>query len=121
VVAGWNSPPDDGTWYDAVIEFLHDANPDHLPARTRDWAVEFAHPAYREPFATTARHAQASDHERFARLLGTHSIINLLPRDRRAALIEEAVAVAVEQGAFAPDGSCEIPWRCELYALKLGA
>ena len=118
VIAAWNSPPEEGTWYDAVIDFLHVANPDHLPARTRDWAVDFAHPAYGELFETTARHEQASDHERFARLLGTHSIINLLPPERRAALIEEAVAVAVEQGAFAHDGTCAIPWRCELYALR---
>jgi ubiquinone/menaquinone biosynthesis C-methylase UbiE len=118
VIAGWNSPPEEGTWYDAVIEFLHVANPDHLPARTRDWAVDFVHPAYGELFTATGRHEQASDHERFARLLGTHSIINLLPAARRAALIEQAVAVAVEQGAFAPDGSCAIPWRCELYALQ---
>lgn len=119
VIACWNSPPEDGTWYDAVIDFLHVANPDHLPARTRDWAVDFAHPAYGALFEATGRHVQASDHERFARLLGTHSIINLLPPDRRAALIEEAVAVAVEQGAFGADGSCKIPWRCELYALQL--
>jgi SAM-dependent methyltransferase len=121
VIAGWNSPPEDGTWYDAVIEFLHAANPDHLPARTRDWAEEFAHPDYGKGFETAARHVQTSDHERFARLLGTHSIINLLPPARRAALIEEAVAVAVEQGAFAADGTCEIPWRCELYGLQLTA
>ncbi|MDX6599632.1 MAG: hypothetical protein QOE87_3519 [Gaiellales bacterium] len=118
VIAGWNSPPEDGTWYDAVIEFLHVANPDHLPARTREWAVEFAHPAYGPLFEATARHEQPSDHESFARLLGTHSIINLLPPARRAALIEEAVAVAVEQGAFARDGTCAIPWRCEVYALR---
>ena len=58
-IAGWNSPPEDGTWYDAVIEFLHTANPDHLPASTRDWAAEFTHPAYggssRHPRATSRR------------------------------------------------------------------
>jgi SAM-dependent methyltransferase len=118
VIAGWNAPPGEGTWYDAVIDFLHVANPDHLPARARDWSVDFAHPAYGELFETAARHEQASDHERFARLLGTHSVISILPLERRAALIEEAVAVAVEQGAFAPDGTCTIPWRCELYALQ---
>ena len=118
-IAGWNSRPEEGTWYDAVIEFLSAANPDHLPASTRDWAADFAHPAYGQLFVATARHVQTSDHDRFARLLGTHSIINLLPPARRASLIEEAVAVAVEQGAFAPDRSCEIPWRCDVYALQL--
>ena len=81
--------------------------------------MDFAIPPTASSSRRPARHAQASDHERFARLLGTHSMINLLPPERRAALIEEAVAVAVEQGAFAPDGSCEIPWRCEIYALQL--
>ena len=118
-IAAWNSRREEGTWYDAVIEFLNTANPDHLPASTRDWAVDFTHPAYGGLFTATARHVQASDHERFERLLGTHSIINLLPPAGRAALIEEAVAVAVEQGAFAPDGTCEIPWCCEIYALRL--
>ena len=119
VIAGWNSPPEDGTWYDAVIDFLHVANPGHLPAQARDWAVDFAHPAFGEFFETTGHHVQASDHERFTRLLGTHSMINLLPPDRRGALIAEAVAVAVEQGAFALDGTCQIPWRCDLYAVRL--
>ena len=40
VIAAWNSPPEDGTWYDAVIDFLHVANPDHLPARTARRAVD---------------------------------------------------------------------------------
>ncbi len=92
-----------------MIEFLNTANPDHLPASTRDWAVDFAHPAYGELFVATALHVQASDYERFARLLGTHSIINLLAPARRGELIEEAVAVAVEQGAFAPDGTLRDP------------
>ncbi len=119
MIAGWNSPPEDGTWYDAVIDFLHVANPDHLPASTRDWAADFGAPGLRRAASrSTARHEQPSDHERFARLLGTHSTINVLPPDRRAALIEEAVAVADAQGAFAHDGTCAIPWRCELYVLR---
>jgi SAM-dependent methyltransferase len=121
VIAGWNSPPEGGTWYDAVIDFLHVANPDHLPASTRDWAVVLSHPAYGDLFEVTARHEQPIDRAGFARLLGTQSGINVLPPDRRAALIEEALAVAVEQGAFAPDGTCAIPWSCELYALQRNA
>ena len=51
VVAAWNSPPEDGTWYDAVIEFLHVANPDHLPAQSEDWAAALSH----LPTATSSR------------------------------------------------------------------
>ena len=37
-IAAWNSPPEAGTWYDAVIEFLTTANPAHLPATTHGLA-----------------------------------------------------------------------------------
>jgi SAM-dependent methyltransferase len=122
VIAGWNVPPEDGTWYDAVIDFLHVANPDHLPANTLDWSATFgAHPAYAGLIEVAARHEQPSDSAAFARLLGTHSAINMLPPARRAELIEEALAVAVEQGAFGTDGTCAIPWRCKLYALQRSA
>lgn len=118
LIAGWNAPPDDGTWYDAVIDFLRVANPDHLPASNLDWGETLSgHAGYGPLHEVVSRHEQASDRERFTRLLGTHSIISLLPADRRDSLIEQAIAVAVEQGAFAPDGSCSIPWRCELYTL----
>jgi SAM-dependent methyltransferase len=118
VIAGWNAPPEAGTWYDAVIDFLHVANPDHLPAMTEDWEVALAHPAYGNVFEVAVRHEQPSDRAQFERLLGTHSMINLLPPARRAELIEEALAVAVEQGAFGADGTCAIPWSCALYALQ---
>ena len=59
---------------------------DRLPARREprppagadaDWAVGARrHPAFGDLLEVTARHEQPSDHERFARLLGTHSIIN---------------------------------------------
>ena len=118
LIAGWNSPPDDGTWYDAVIEFLQVANPDHLPASTLDWSEVFgAVPGYDRLFEVEYRHEQPSDYASFARLLGTHSIISTQPEPRRAAIVEEARAVAVEQGAFRPDGTCAIPWSCRLYAL----
>jgi SAM-dependent methyltransferase len=122
LIAGWNTPAEDGTWYDAVMDFLHVANPDHLPATKLDWPATFgAHPAYAGLVEVAARHEQPSDRAAFARLLGTHSAINVLPPARRAELIEEALAVAVEQGAFGTDGACAIPWRCDLYALQLRA
>ena len=31
LIAGWNVPTGDGSWYDAVIEHLEPANPAHLP------------------------------------------------------------------------------------------
>jgi SAM-dependent methyltransferase len=122
VIAGWNVPPEDGTWYDAVIDFLHVANPDHLPAAKLDWPVTLgAHPAYAGLVEVAERHEQPSDRAAFARLLGTHSALNVLPPARRAELIEEALAVAAEGGAFGTDGVCAIPWRCQLYALQLRA
>jgi SAM-dependent methyltransferase len=118
LIAGWNAPPEDGTWYDAVVEFLERANPDHLPASTLDWTEIFsAVDGFERLFEVDFRHEQASDYASFARLLGTHSIISVQPVERRTALIEEARAVAVEQGAFGADGACAIPWRCWLYAL----
>jgi SAM-dependent methyltransferase len=118
-IAGWNMPPEDGTWYDAVVDFLHVANPDHLPARTLDWAATFAaHPAYGGLLEIAASHEQRIERTAFARQLGTHSAINVLAPEQRAELIEQAIAVAVEQGAFDINGMCAIPWRCELYALQ---
>ena len=86
LIAGWNAPPDDGTWYDAVIEFLQVANPDHLPASTLDWSEVFAAvEGYGPLFEVEFRHEQASDYASFARLLGTHSIISTQPEPRRTA------------------------------------
>lgn len=119
LLAGWNAPPDDGTWYDAVIEFLETSNPDHLPASNRDWPAAFAAlEAYDGLREFEARHEQPTDSSSFARLLGTHSAIAKLPPARGAALIEEARAVAVEQGAFDRDGNAAIPWRCRVYGLR---
>ena len=119
VIAGWNTPTDEGSWYDAVIAYLERANPDHLPASTRDWAPALgAHPAYQGLFETESRHEQVLDYDSFARLLGTHSAINVLPAERQASLIEEARAVAVEQAAFDLEGRCAIPLTCRLYALQ---
>jgi SAM-dependent methyltransferase len=118
-IAGWNTPPEDGTWYDAVVDFLRVANPDHLPATTRDWSATFAaHPAYEGLLEISARHEQPLDRAAFRRLLGTHSAINVLPPERRAELIGEALAEADAQGAFGADGRCAIPWRCDLYVLQ---
>jgi SAM-dependent methyltransferase len=120
VVAGWNAPPDDGTWYDAVVEYLHVANPDHLPARTRDWAAALgAHPAYTGLLEITARHDQPIDRATFRRLLGTHSAISVLPPTRRTQLLDEAVAVADTHAAFQNDGRAAITWRCDLFAMQL--
>ena len=84
VIAGWNSPPEDGTWYDAVIDFLHVANPDHLPARTRDWAVDFAHPAYGELFEID-RAARAGERPRALRAPARHAQHHQPAAARRAA------------------------------------
>jgi SAM-dependent methyltransferase len=117
-IAAWNTPPEDGTWYDAVVEFLYTANPDHLPATTIDWPTAFAHPLYDGFLEIASRHEQATSRTAFRRLLGTHSAINVLPRERRDALIEQAIAVAEAAGAFDASGVCAIPWRCELYVLQ---
>ena len=46
-IAAWNTPPEEGTWYDAVIDYLKVANPDHLPATNIDWAEALAaHPLF---------------------------------------------------------------------------
>ena len=119
VIAGWNVPTDDGSWYDAVIEYLETKNPAHLPASDRDWQAALASPSGYEGFyEATFRHEQPCSYDAFARLLGTQSAIARLAPERRAALIEEARAVAVEQGAFDANGLAAIPWRCELYALR---
>ena len=118
-IAAWNTPPEDGTWYDAVIEFLNTANPDHLPATTMDWPATFAaHPRYDGLLEIAARHEQPTDRAAFRRLLGTHSAINVLPPGRRDELIEGALAVAAAEGAFDGHGNGAIPWRCELFVLR---
>ena len=119
MIAAWNTPPEDGTWYDAVIEFLHTANPDHLPATTMDWpATLAAHPRYEGLRELAARHEQPTDRAAFRRLLGTHSAINVLPPGRRDGLIDQALAVAEAQRAFDDHGNGAIPWRCELFVLR---
>ena len=99
-IAAWNTPTEDGTWYDAVIEFLKAANPDHLPATSITWSEAFAaHPRYSELLEIAARHEQPTDRATFRRLLGTHSAINVRPSVRRGRLIDEALAVAEAHGA----------------------
>jgi SAM-dependent methyltransferase len=118
-IAAWNTPPEDGTWYDAVIEFLSTANPDHLPATDIDWPIALgAHPLLGGLLEIAARHEQHSDRAAFRRLLGTHSMINALPPGRRSELIDGALAVAEAREAFDADGTCAIPWRCELFVLQ---
>jgi SAM-dependent methyltransferase len=118
-IAAWNTPPEEGTWYDEVIDFLMTANPDHLPASTIDWPRTLAaHPRFAGLVEVTARHEQPTTRAAFQRLLGTHSIINVLPPDRRGELIQQALAVADAHGAFDSDGSCAIPWNCELFVLQ---
>ena len=119
LIAGWNLPPDDGTWYDAVVEYLRVANPDHLPSRTQDWAAVFgAQPGYTGLLEISARHEQAIERAAFRRLLGTHSAINVLPAARRAELLDQAVAVADAHGAFDGEGRGAIAWRCDLFAMQ---
>src|SRR4029077_8471930 len=118
-IAAWNAPPEDATWYDAVIDFLAAANPDHLPATTRDWPSAFGgHPRFGDVLEIAARHHQPIDRTSFPRLLRTHSALNALPPGRRAELIEQALAVAEAEGAFDADGNGAIPWRCELFVLR---
>jgi ubiquinone/menaquinone biosynthesis C-methylase UbiE len=118
-IAAWNTPPEEGTWYDAVIDYLKVANPDHLPATNIDWAEALAaHPLYGGLVEIAERHEQPTTRAAFRRLLGTHSLINVLPEERRSELIEQALAVADAEGAFDADGSCAIPWRCELFVLR---
>jgi SAM-dependent methyltransferase len=119
MIAGWNVPPEDGTWYDAVVEYLHVANPDHLPARTQDWAAVFgAQPGFTGLLEISARHEQGIERAAFRRLLGTHSAINVLPSARRAELLDHSVAVADAHGAFDGEGRGVIAWRCDLFAMQ---
>jgi SAM-dependent methyltransferase len=119
VIAAWNSPPDDGTWYDAVIEYLGTANPDHLPATTQDWPATFGqHARFGELLEIAALHEQPVDRMSFERLLGTHSALNALPRARRDELIAQALDVAAAEGAFDAEGPGAIPWSCELFVLR---
>jgi SAM-dependent methyltransferase len=118
-IAAWNTPPEEDTWYDAVIDFLESANPDHLPASTIEWPQTLAaHPRFGGLLQITARHEQPTTRASFERLLGTHSILNMLPAERRSGLIARALAVADGHGAFDSDGSCAIPWCCEVFALR---
>jgi SAM-dependent methyltransferase len=118
-IAAWNSPPEDATWYDAVIDFLGTASPDHLPATTRDWPTAFGgHPRFGGLLEIAARHEQPVNRTSFQRLLRTHSALNALPPGRRAELIEQALAVAEAEGAFDAHGNGAIPWRCELFVLR---
>jgi len=118
-IAAWNSPPEAGTWYDAVIEFLTSANPAHLPATTMDWpAALSAHPGFGGLLEIAVRHEQPTDRATFRRQLGTHSAINALEPGRRAELIDQALEVAEAEGAFGAGGDGAIPWRCELFVLQ---
>jgi SAM-dependent methyltransferase len=121
LIAGWNVPTGDDSWYDGVIEYLERANPAHLPAAERDWTAAFSGlERYGDLYEVAFRHAQATTYDEFARLLGTHSATIRLTAERREALIEEARAVAVERGAFDTEGNGAIPWNCELFAVRRG-
>ena len=120
-IAAWNTPPEEGTWYDAVVDFLDVGEP--RPPAGREHATGRRRLRRTRAYGGLARdrraaRAAASSRAAFQRLLGTHSIINVLPPERRARLIEEAMAVADAQNAFDDDGSGAIPWRCELYVLR---
>jgi SAM-dependent methyltransferase len=119
LIAGWNVPTEDGSWYDAVIEYLETENPAHLPASERDWTAAFQELAGYEGLHEVAfRHSQARTEAEFTRLLGTHSATIRLTPERRAEVIAGAVAVARAHGAFDAQGNGAIPLSCELIALR---
>jgi SAM-dependent methyltransferase len=119
LIAGWNVSTDDGSWYDAVIEYLERENPAHLPASERDWTEAFGGLAgYEGLFEVAFRHEQPRTRAAFTRLLGTTSAMIRLAPARRAEVIAGAVAVAVAHGAFDADGNGAIPLSCELLALR---
>ena len=102
-----------------MIEYLETENPAHLPATERDWTPPSEGlEDFDDLYEVVFRHAQPTSYEAFARLLGTTSATIRLAPARRAELIEEARAVAVERGAFDADGIGEIPLNCELFALR---
>jgi ubiquinone/menaquinone biosynthesis C-methylase UbiE len=119
LIAGWNVSTDDGSWYDAVIEYLETENPAHLPASERDWTAAFDGLAgYEGLYEVAFRHAQPRSQAEFTRLLGTHSATIRLTPERRAEVIAGAVAVAIAHGAFDARGNGATPLSCELLALR---
>jgi SAM-dependent methyltransferase len=119
LIAGWNVPTADGGWYDAVVEYLDTENPAHLPSNDRDWTAAFnGLEGFADLYEVAFRHEQPTSYDSFARLLGTHSATIRLAPERRAQLIEETRAVAVERGAFDAEGNGAIPQSCELFALR---
>ena len=119
LMAGWNVPTEDGSWYDAVIEYLESENPAHLPATERDWTADFgALEGYNGLYEVTFRHEQSTSEAAFKRLLRTHSAIIRLASERQAALIASAVDVARKHGAFDAGGNGVISLSCELIALR---
>ena len=119
LMAGWNVPTEDGSWYDAVIEYLESENPAHLPATERDWTADFgALEGYNGLYEVTFRHEQSTSEAAFKRLLRTHSAIIRLASERQAALIASAVDVARKHGAFDAAGNGVISLSCELIALR---
>ncbi len=62
LVAGWNLPADDGSWYDVVVEYLHDRQPRTTCRRRRATGRprSLRPAAYRGLFETESRHEQAA-------------------------------------------------------------
>ena len=114
LVAGWNVPTEDGSWYDAVVEYLETENPSHLPATERDWTADLGALAGYEGLYEVDVPARAGDERgAFTRLLGTQSAISAYPRaaGRRD---RGARAVAAGRAHSTPRARCAIPLSCEL-------
>ena len=119
LVAGWNLPTEDGSWYDAVVEYLETENPSHLPASERDWTADLgALAGYEGLYEVTFRHDQPTSVGAFTRLMGTQSAIIRMTPERQAALIAGALDVARRHGAFDAEGNGVTPLSCELMALR---
>lgn len=119
LIAGWNVPTEDGSWYDAVVEYLESENPHHLPATERDWTADLgALAGFEGLYEVAFRHEQPTSAAAFTRLLGTHSAIIRLAPGRQADLIADALELARGHGAFDGSGHGVIPLNCELTTLR---
>ncbi len=109
-IAAWNSPPEAGTWYDAVIEFLTTANPAHLPATTMDWpAALAAHPRFGGLLEIAVRHEQPTTARPSAASSAPTARSTPWSPDVAHELIDQALEVAESEGAFDAEATARSP------------